>query len=255
MGVKDRETRFVERLHGVQLIGQSSLSSSSCDNNNGGEVRLSEFSQLTCQGEETVGVNQRLQFQQLWQQRPSCFRPVQCSLNCDKHIGETIANVVTSIPFIVLGLQTPRKNLNMKLYANSLIGVGIASSLYHTSRGKIRKYLKWADYTMIATTTLCLSRALREENPKVIMAASTLLLPFQPIMVSAIHTGMMEVSFAKKASVKPELKTAHSVHKMSGILSGALFVLDDCYPEIPYIHAAWHLAAAIGVVTCNKLLE
>ena len=47
-----------------------------------------------------------------------------------------------------------RKNLNMKVYANSLIGVGVASSLYHSSRGKLRKYLRWADYTMIATATV-----------------------------------------------------------------------------------------------------
>lgn len=40
----------------------------------------------------------------------------------------------------------------------------------------------------------CLSRALREENPKLLMAASVLLLPFQPFMVSAVHTGMMEVN-------------------------------------------------------------
>lgn len=39
----------------------------------------------------------------------------------------------------------------------------------------------------------CLSRALRNENPKFLMAASALVLPFQPLMVSAVHTGMMEV--------------------------------------------------------------
>jgi predicted membrane channel-forming protein YqfA (hemolysin III family) len=50
--------------------------------------------------------------------------------------------------------QFCRKTLNTALYANSLIGVGVASSLYHTSRGEIRKYMRWADYTMIATTTL-----------------------------------------------------------------------------------------------------
>ena len=96
----------------------------------------------------------------------------------------------------------------MKVYANSLIGVGVASSLYHSSRGKLRKYLRWADYTMIATATVvslsllyehtwmvhslhdcnlyivkCLSRALREENPKFLMAASALALPFQPLLV------------------------------------------------------------------------
>uniref|UniRef100_M8BDV9 Uncharacterized protein n=1 Tax=Aegilops tauschii TaxID=37682 RepID=M8BDV9_AEGTA len=87
-----------------------------------------------------------------------------------------------------------RKNLNAAIYANSLVGVGIASGLYHSSRGEIRKILRWADYTMIATTTLCLSRAVRNENPGLLMAASTLLLPFQPFMVSAVHTGMMEAS-------------------------------------------------------------
>jgi len=46
------------------------------------------------------------------------------------------------------------------VYANSLIGVGIASSLYHASRGKLRKYLRWVDYTMIATTTIVSSTLL-----------------------------------------------------------------------------------------------
>ncbi|EEC84566.1 hypothetical protein OsI_31337 [Oryza sativa Indica Group] len=138
-----------------------------------------------------------------------------------------------------------RTNLNTALYANSLVGVGIASSLYHSSKGEIRKLLRWADYTMIATTTLCLSRALRNENPRLLMAASALLLPFQPLMVS----------FAKRASIEPELRMAHNLHKMSSLLGGALFIADDCFPETPYIHAAWHLAAALGIGTCNKLLE
>jgi len=101
----------------------------------------------------------------------------------------------------------------------------------------------------------CLSRALRDENPKFLMAASTLLLPFQPLMVSAIHTGIMEVSFAKRASIEPELKMAHNLHKMSSLLGGALFIADDVFPQTSYLHAAWHLAAALGVSTCNKLLE
>ncbi|XP_052167783.1 uncharacterized protein LOC127784499 [Oryza glaberrima] len=199
---------------------------------------------------------QRLPIRRLWQHRPSFLKPVHCRISCgDKHAGETIANVVTSLPFIILGMQTPRTNLNTALYANSLVGVGIASSLYHSSKGEIRKLLRWADYTMIATTTLCLSRALRNENPRLLMAASALLLPFQPLMVSVVHTGMMEVSFAKRASIEPELRMAHNLHKMSSLLGGALFIADDCFPETPYIHAAWHLAAAIGIGTCNKLLE
>uniref|UniRef100_A0A0D3D076 Uncharacterized protein n=1 Tax=Brassica oleracea var. oleracea TaxID=109376 RepID=A0A0D3D076_BRAOL len=87
-----------------------------------------------------------------------------------------------------------------------------------------------------------------------LMAASALALPFQPLVVSAVHTGTMEVAFAKRAK-DPDLKTAHNGRKMSTLLGGALFLADDLFPETPFIHAGWHLAAAIGVGTCNKLLQ
>ncbi|XP_073013669.1 uncharacterized protein [Typha latifolia] len=248
MGVKDTSSpcRVLEGLHGVQLSGRSSYKDG---------LDHGDFVVSTCEGAEIVGISQKLLIRRLWQQRPSCLRPIHCCLHGDRHVAETIANVLTSLPFIVLGFQAPRKNLNTTLYANSLVGVGIASSLYHSSRGEIRKILRWADYTTIAATTLCLSRALGDKNPKLLMAASTMLLPFQPLMVSAVHTGMMEVAFAKRASIKPELKMAHNLHKLSSLLGGALFFADDWFPRTPYIHAAWHLAAAIGVGTCNKLLE
>lgn len=244
---------ILDGLYGVQL-GHRPPQAQSDDES----VRTCLTDSSTCEhqnGHRTVTQQQqRLLIRRLWQQRPSCLKPVHCSIACDKHAGETFANVLTSLPFIVLGLQTPRKNLNAAIYANSLVGVGIASGLYHSSRGEVRKILRWADYTMIATTTLCLSRAVRNENPGLLMAASTLLLPFQPFMVSAVHTGMMEVSFAKRASVEPELRMVHNLHKMSSLLGGALFIADDYFPETPYIHAAWHLAAAMGIGTCNKLL-
>jgi hypothetical protein len=47
----------------------------------------------------------------------------------------------------------------------------------------------------------CLTRALGDENPKFLMAASTLLLPFQPLMVSAVHTGIMEASVHNVLSI------------------------------------------------------
>ena len=48
---------------------------------------------------------------------------------------------------------------------------------------------------------------------------------------------------------------AHNVHKMSSLLGGVLFIADDVFPRTPFLHAASHLAAAVGVGTCNKLLE
>ncbi|KAJ7954240.1 GMP synthase [Quillaja saponaria] len=240
-------SRALEGVHGVHVVPHSPFTLEETNQNG-------NFSQSTCRTSAT-GANQLLLMQWAWQQRPACLRPIKCSSHGDQHLAETVVNVLTSLPFIALGFNAPRKNLNCKLYANSLIGVGVASSLYHSSRGNLRKYLRWADYTMIATATVCLSRALRNENSKLLMAASALLLPVRPLMVSAVHTGMMEVAFAKRALKDPDLRLAHTVHKTSSLLGGMLFIADDVFPETPFLHAGWHLAAAVGVRTCNKLLE
>ncbi|KAJ8461448.1 hypothetical protein OPV22_034374 [Ensete ventricosum] len=239
---------ILDGIHGVQLVGRSAFEVEKT-------LHYEGVDRSTCRGVDIAETSQILLIRRIWQQRPSCLRPIRCTLHGDRNITESVANVLTSLPFVVLGLQVPRKNTNTALYANSLIGVGIASSLYHCSRGVLRKYLRWADYTMIAATTICLSRSLRNENPKLLMAASTLLLPIQPLMVSAVHTGLMEVAFAKQAMTRPNLRMAHNLHQMSSLLGAALFIADDCFPQTPYLHAAWHLAAAVGVGTCNKLLQ
>ncbi|KAG4912177.1 hypothetical protein AAZX31_19G061200 [Glycine max] len=179
-------SRALEGVHGVQVAPNSPFDLT--ETNQSGDFRTSTG------GASTTEANQLLLMQRLWQQRPACLRPIHCGISChgDQTLAETVANVLTSIPFIALGIHAPRKNLNSKLYANSLIGVGVASSIYHSSRGRLRKFLRWVDYTMIATTTICLSMALRNENPKLLMAASAICLPVNPMMVSVIHTGMME---------------------------------------------------------------
>ncbi|GMH26261.1 hypothetical protein Nepgr_028104 [Nepenthes gracilis] len=237
----------LEGVHGVHVVPHAPFALEEISQHR-------DHNQVTS-GSSSNGASQWLLTQRVWQQRPVFQRPIHCSLNGDQNVVETVANVITSLPFIALGIHVPRKNLNCKLYANSLVGVGVASSLYHSSRGRIRKFLRWIDYTMIAAATVCLSRALRDENPKLLMAASALCLPFQPLMVSAVHTGMMEVAFARRALENPRLKMAHNMHKASSLLGGVLFIADDLFPRTPFIHAAWHLAAAVGVSTCNKLLE
>ncbi|RZB46750.1 hypothetical protein D0Y65_050696 [Glycine soja] len=183
-------SRALEGVHGVQVAPNSPFDLT--ETNQSGDFRTSTG------GASTTEANQLLLMQRLWQQRPACLRPIHCGISChgDQTLAETVANVLTSIPFIALGIHAPRKNLNSKLYANSLIGVGVASSIYHSSRGRLRKFLRWVDYTMIATTTICLSMALRNENPKLLMAASAICLPVNPMMVSVIHTGMMEGPFS-----------------------------------------------------------
>lgn len=63
-----------------------------------------------------------------------------------------------------------------------------------TVEGLIRTSFMTTTMYMYVFHTQCLSRALGNENPRLLMAASALLLPFQPLVVSAVHTGLMEAS-------------------------------------------------------------
>ncbi|XP_002971740.2 uncharacterized protein LOC9640266 isoform X2 [Selaginella moellendorffii] len=184
------------------------------------------------------------------------LRPLSKHKRDDHCFLETIANVVTSLPFIFVGLQAPRKKTVSKFYADSLIGVGVASSLYHASRGKSRQLLRRGDYTMIATSALCLSRALlQSENWKGLFVCSAALAPFQPFLVTILHTGLTEATFARRVQTQPLLKPAHNLHTISSLAGATLFLADGLYPRTPYLHAAWHLVAAVSVLTYNKLLE
>ncbi|XP_024363203.1 uncharacterized protein [Physcomitrium patens] len=180
-----------------------------------------------------------------------------CVPKGDRTVMETVVNVATSMPFILVGLQTPRQKFANRMFGNSIIGVGIASSLYHSSRGDARKILRFCDYAMIATSTLCLSSALRSEkdNPKGLVMASALMIPFQPMLVTAVHTGLMEAHFAVKTRNDPKLRKAHNMHTMSSLLGGALFAGNHFFANTPYVHAAWHLAAAVSVATLGSMLQ
>jgi predicted membrane channel-forming protein YqfA (hemolysin III family) len=95
----------------------------------------------------------------------------------------------------VLNVYCCRRNLSTSLYANSIIGVGMASTMYHISRGEARKYTRWGDYAMIAASTLCLSTAIKRECnfSRMLILSSAVAIPFQPLLVTALHTSLMEV--------------------------------------------------------------
>ncbi|WOG91899.1 hypothetical protein DCAR_0311154 [Daucus carota subsp. sativus] len=145
--------------------------------------------------------------------------------------------VLTSIPFVVLGYKAPRKNQNCKLYAHSLIGVGVALSLYF--KRKIKKTFEMADYaTIVAATVVHIFWLSGMKNPKLLMAASALVLPIQPLKVSTVaFVYLFQVAFAKRALKDPKLKMAYNVHKMLSLLA------NDAFLQTPFM------------LTCNKLLE
>ncbi|XP_024381564.1 uncharacterized protein [Physcomitrium patens] len=219
-------TQLSNRLYGVELTNSQDLDQTyySAD--------IFALSDAEPKESQTLETQRRLSFWKMaWEGRPSWMRTVYSGkealtgycfilpilLTGDSTVMESVVNVATSFPFVLIGLRVPRKDFSTTMYSNSLIGVGLASTLYHTSRGEVRKSTRWGDYAMIATSTLA--------------------------------------TFARKVIENPKLRGAHALHTASTLVGGALFVADDIYPDTPYIHAAWHVAAAVGVMTINTLID
>ncbi|KAE8710284.1 hypothetical protein F3Y22_tig00110325pilonHSYRG00124 [Hibiscus syriacus] len=164
-----------------------------------------------------ITANQPL-LMQVWQQRPSCLKPVRyCCMRAFIRGPESSrdgANVLTSLPFIALGIK-PQENLNTTLVYQDL----------------------------------------SEREPEVTNGGFGYFLPVQPLMVFSCSHRNDGGSICKQSIERARIKDGHNVHKMSSLLGGVLFIADDVFHRTPFIHAAWHLAAAVGVATCNKLLE
>ncbi|CAK9207913.1 unnamed protein product [Sphagnum troendelagicum] len=80
---------------------------------------------------------------------------------------------------------------------------------------------------------------------RALILSSAMAIPFQPMLVTVLRTFLME------GLILICMKMCGN----SAVEGGPLFVADDIYPNTPYIHAAWHVAAVVGVATLNTLLE
>ena len=78
---------------------------------------------------------------------------------------------------------------------------------------------------------------------------------FNPVKLISFILFFAKVTFARRALAEPQLRRAHTLHTISALVGCAFFIADDVFPETPYLHAAWHVAAAIGTATCMKLLQ
>lgn len=60
-----------------------------------------------------------------------------------------------------------------------------------------------------------------------------------------------QATFAQRVRNEPSLRKAYDAHRLASAVGAALFIADS---NIPYVHAAWHLAAALGVATSAALV-
>ena len=117
--------------------------------------------------------------------------------------------------------------------------------MFVLSSGPIRNFFRRLDYTAVALSSVSLTVARSHPSkPLFLGAISTVLSPFQPLVVAAFHVFGTEFAFFRRALEDPKLRDTHCVHTLSGVLGFMAFYADDWFPQVPYLHAAWHLLSA-----------
>lgn len=256
----------LESLHAVRIVAPGPVTSAPRGGGEGSPSRLELLAKQDFgfraeeveRAELDPSLRARPWLRGLWRRRPAWLRAVYDDFVGDHTPMESAANILTSVPFVLVGLTSPKKTQDAALFGRSVVGVGLASMAYHASRGRARRFFRWGDYAAIAASSVCLSRAVSKKSSPALMAASAAMLPFQPMLVIALHTGIMEATFVRRAlkeTDNPDLQRAHRQHAAAALAGGALFLADDVFPDRPYIHAAWHVAAALGIYTARSLLE
>ena len=188
-------------------------------------------------------------------------------------LRERLANVATSAPFFVLAhrVLTRGDSVQTRQYGLSLLGVGAAAVAYHASSGPSRPHFRQLDYTAIAASSVLLLRALRTGNVGVSTSApaglrngiaksgnnvlATLLqvacitsVPLHPLASAGAHGAACEaVFFGRARAGGVSLRRDYARHVALSVVASALFVGEEIVPEVPFIHAIWHVGAAVAL--------
>lgn len=112
-------------------------------------------------------------------------------------------NIATSLPIVLLGVRLRGKvktNEGMS-YANSVVAVGMAATLYHSSWGGVRRITRKLDYYAISYCSAKLVRALWPgETSKRAEHVMHCITPFRPFWVSSAGAAAMQVEFVRLAA-------------------------------------------------------
>lgn len=146
-----------------------------------------------------------------------------------------------------------------KAFGKSVVAVGCVATAYHASSGRVRVWLRKADYWCISWATSRLLRALHPGSRAVQRATSLVLpaVPFQPFAISAANICAAEVEFVRMASRDEQQAASVTRHAASLAAGLACFALEDIALErgVVIVHAAWHLLACMALFETGGLLR
>lgn len=177
---------------------------------------------------------------------------------CDHNPLERCCNCATSVPFMMVGVHAikNRRTTEGKVWGASMVGVGMASTMFHASSGAWREWGRRMDYWSIAASSSLLLRAVYPKTPTSVTIASMAMIPFKPFLVSSFNSAAMELKFLHRARKNPKrLGKAQMLHASTCLLGLSAFALEDYCPQLPLLHSAWHCLSAAGVSVVNNLLD
>jgi len=167
----------------------------------------------------------------------------------DLSVTETVVNLVTCAPYFNMAWRVTKQGLAKLSVWNRLFSVscsftGLCALAYHLSSGPVRNFFRRLDYTAVALSAVSLTCARARPRPLFACAISAVLAPFQPLLVAAAHVFGTEIAFMRKALADPKLRDTHFVHTLAGVGAFTAFYADDWFPQVPYLHASWHILSA-----------
>ncbi len=172
-------------------------------------------------------------------------------------------NILTSLPICLLGLDLRGKvrTAEGRSYANSVIVVGLAATLYHASWGRVRRTTRKLDYYAISYSSAKLLRALwpgeAAKRAEHVMHCVT---PFRPFWISTVGATAMQAEFVRLAAKHESLRPALRRHLGAAVASGLAFASEDIFAENSgfvgkHMHSLWHLASTYGLWTIGELVQ
>ncbi|GIL43215.1 hypothetical protein Vafri_1019 [Volvox africanus] len=175
---------------------------------------------------------------------------------CDRNMCERCCNITTSIPYVMCGCHAIRHRCTAsgKTWGASLIGVGIASAVFHGSYGSFREWGRRMDFWTISAASNLMTRSLFPGVPASVTAAGMLATPFKPFLVSFVNSTAMELKFLAAARRNPKLRGPQRLHAVCCLMGLGAFALEDWRPDLPLVHSVWHLLSSTAVATINHLL-
>ncbi|KAI8477064.1 MAG: hypothetical protein J3K34DRAFT_516031 [Monoraphidium minutum] len=178
----------------------------------------------------------------------------------DATAGERVVNILTSIPFVIIGMHSLRcADESRRRFGAAFITTGAVAGLYHASSGAARLIMRKLDYWSIAVTSSVLRGAAGVRVPLLVNALAAALTPLKPTLVSGANLAIIEARYLVKALHHAPLRPLFGAHVGSAAAGLLFFSLEDVLVlgmgAPPVVHSLWHCLSAASLGLIGPLLS